>query len=396
MPRYRVVAAVPSMLSLPNARITMNHLDDQYDAEATFTSLNIDRKNGPPEISGGAIAIIVTLTTPSIHQAVGWVEQMSNVILDQIAILTGTGIGDPLLLYALNIDTDTETVNREFIAWDLWNRAPTMHRPWESRTQELWDAWHEAITRIFTDPIQSKHGHRLVAAAHWYRVGLQAVRSADRFTAFWAALEALDASLLETASVWAKPDDIVMEFHPNGQRRSLRGIATLVKVVEGDEEYFRRLNRFRNDLLHANIVPPLANDEIQGNDARTMQWVIEGLQRILGLETDDPLIQFWRNTTEDFRVLGNVRIIVQGRFLKIPPRFLESPVEMVPISFSMTKHGQELLIQYDSRKGVMIELDNVNLWGPRQYLNTNGLMATLVDVGRRKPHANRKNGRRRH
>ncbi len=380
MTRYRVVAAVPSMLSLPNSTVTMNHLDDLHDVEATFTTLNMNRKSLPPELTNGAIAVIVRLSTLSIDEAVGLAEQIINIILDQLSILTGTGIGEPLFLYALDIDVGATV--RDFVAWDLWNRAPTMHRPWDPDMLELWNAWQEALIRVLTSPGQSKHADRLVFAAHWYRVGLQAIRSSDRFSAFWSALEALDASLIQTAATWAEADLIVSEYREDGQRRSLRGVATLARVVEGDDALFRQLYRFRNDLLHANILPPLALDTIQGYDARAMRWIVEGFQRILGLAADDPLIQRWRTSSDDFRVLGNVRITARGRFTRLPQRFLDSVVEMIPVSFSMTKRGQELLIRYDSRKGVLMELDRVSLWGARQYLTEMGISAKLVDIGR--------------
>lgn len=382
MPRYRVVAAVPSMLSLPNTTVTMNNLDDEHNAEAILTGLTTKRKNRPPELANGAIAVIVKLTSPSINEAVGLAEQIINVVLDQLAILTGTGIGEPLFLYALEIDAGATV--REFVAWDLWNRAPTMHRPWEPNMLELWNAWQEALIRLFANPAQSKQVGRLVVATHWYRLGLQAVRSADRFTAFWSALEAMDASLIETAETWAEASAIAPEYRDDGQRRSLRGVATLARVIEGNDTVFRELYRFRNDLLHANVLPPLAFDTIQGHDARAMRWIVDGFERILGLESDDPLIQMWRASADDFRVLGNVRVIAQGRFTMFPQRFLDSVVEMIPVSFSMAKHGKELLIRYDSRQGVMIELDRVGLWGPRQYLTDQGLSAKLQDVGRKK------------
>lgn len=45
MPRYRVGATGPSMLSLPNTTVTMNHVDDLRDAEATALNMNRKKKN---------------------------------------------------------------------------------------------------------------------------------------------------------------------------------------------------------------------------------------------------------------------------------------------------------------------------------------------------------------
>ena len=360
MHRYRCVAAVPSMLSMGNALLDLTTGDDAG-TTVRFTNLAVNSKHLPPEFVFGVIGAVVETSAETIDAAVQIADFITTLSLDSLSVISGTANSEPFWLFALQIDP--EAIPREVMVWDLWNRAPEFHRSVDASMMDLWQLWQDRLKNA-----SKKDVLHLVNAMHWFRLGLDAHRASDRFSAFWSALEALDSVLLKTADTWRDETEVPQKNNAEGKSLSNRGIMLLGRQLTGTDETFHRLRRFRNDLLHSNIYPPSALSPIEGRDGTALWWITEGLQRILKLDPLDTRVQQWRAWVQDFRVLGNVRVVVRGQFWNLPEKYWQDPEQKPPVEFSMKDHGKILLVQYDSRITGEFELKGAGLWAARQYL----------------------------
>ena len=382
MRRYRCVASIPSMLAMGDAVLDWaTGLEEN--TRVRFTHLAMNTKRLPLEFAHGVFGAVVETSAETIDLALNHADSVTGLLLDILTTTSGAATSEPFWLFALRIDPDA--VSREVLVWDLWNRAPEFHRFVDRTMADAFQLWHNSLAKI-----SEKQMRRLAHAMHWFRLGLDKTRAADRFTTFWSALEALDAPLLKTAPTWRGSTPIPPEHNQEGKPLTNRGIMLLGRNLTTNDATFRDLLRFRNDLLHGNIYPPSAQDPIDGRDVTALLWVMEGLQRILELNPQDAHVERWRTNIQDFRVLGNVRIVARGQFWGLPAQYWQDPEHKPPLAISMKDHGKVLLIQHDSRISGPFELKGASLWGARQYhtLPERGLSIDVEDRAKGTLHDN--------
>ncbi len=365
MHRYRCVAAVPSMLSMGTAILDLD-IGDDADTTVRFTNITVNSKHLPPEFIHGVFGAVVKTSAATIDEAIYKADFITGLLLDFLTVGSGTANSEPFWLFVLQIDP--EAIPREVLVWDLWNRAPEFHRSVDASIVEVWTLWQNTFASKLINH-KGKDLYRLENALHWFRLGLEHRRPSDRFSAFWSALEAIDILLRKTADAWRGDTEMPPEQNDEDKPLTNRGIMLLGRQLTETDEVFRKLLRFRNDLLHSNIYPPSALNPIDGLDGIALQWVMEGLQRILGFDSQDKRVQLWRTLIQDFRVLGNVRVAVRGQFWNLPKKYWQDPEQKPPLDFSMKDHGKVLLVQYDSRLSGKFEIKAASLWAPRQYLS---------------------------
>lgn len=337
-----------------------------------FTHLAMNSKHVPPEFVHGVFAAVVETSAETIDQAIRDAGDVTSILLDSLTLLSGAATSEPYWMFALRIDPDATP--REVLIWDMWNRAPEFHRYVDKTLADGFSLWQEALQKL-----PQKQFRHLAHTLHWFRIGLGHTRGADRFSAFWSALESINADLILTAPTWAGTTSMPPEKNELGNVVSNRGIMLLGRHLTGSDEVFRNLLRFRNDLLHGNIYPPAAQNPIEGRDAITLLWIMEALPRVLALNPQDTHVEQWRENIQDFRVLGNIRIAARGQFWDLPSHYWNNPEQKPPLTFSMKKHGKVLLIQLDSRVSGPFDLIDAGLWGPRQYTSLRERLSIQIE-----------------